>query len=111
MKAISEDFERGKHHAGRPVNNPELKRRSNTGSISDRKDRQFRSACIWLLACGTQPALLPRRPGVSNVSQLWRSAAIQSGQLGNAGEVLLPELVHRITQIILRNLWIYLVAV
>jgi hypothetical protein len=49
------------------------------------KNHQYRGASVWLLAWGSEPAVLTRRPGVQNLSELRCTAQIQSRKLEDAG--------------------------
>jgi len=67
LKDISERLE-GNYHAG-----------------INRKNHEYCGASIWLLAWGSEPALLTRRQGVQNVSELRCPAKIQPRKLEDAG--------------------------
>ena len=45
---------------------------------------------IWLLAQGNEPAVFKSGSDLPDLSPLWRKAAVQSGAVGNARQLLLP---------------------
>jgi|SRR5687767_334866 len=90
LKAVLRQYNEVKHASSSPFKHREANRCHNRSHfLSVSSNQQLSGACVWLPACTDEPPLLPRRPCLSFVFELRRTAPVQYWQVGDDGKLLL----------------------